>query len=67
VSDVSAASGRRGDQFDPKKKLPIGEFHARFQVSGFKVGCSFFKVQGSMLDVRCSFFKVQGLMLDDQS
>ncbi len=32
----SAASGPRGDQFDLKKKLPIGEFHAGFQVSGVK-------------------------------
>ncbi len=29
VSGVSAASGRRSDQFDPKKKLPVAEFHTR--------------------------------------
>jgi hypothetical protein len=47
VQGFSTASGRRSDQFDPKKKLPVAEYHTRFQVSGVKF-------QGWMFDVQSS-------------
>ncbi len=69
VSGVSAAACRRSDQFNPKKKLPIGEFHTRvggwrLEAKNNKCQVSGVRCQVSRLDVRCSFFKVQDSMLD---
>ena len=51
-SGVSAASGRRGEQFDPKKKLPVAVFHARVQGSMFDVGCSIINHKSTIINPR---------------